>query len=306
MAEPLVPTPSASTGPAPTRLDVQAARRALDRMAALPTPWLHDEVARRMAERLPIIKQPPREVLDWSGRAGGGVQALRAAAPQARLTLVRGAAPLAAAEPAWWRRAWPGGKGMATLAPAAVPAGSAELVWSNMALHFASEPRAPMAAWRQALASEGFLMFSTLGPGSLGLLSEVYREAGWGSPFAPFVDMHDLGDMLVESGFADPVMDQEILTLTYASPQALLDELHGLGANLDPHRHAGLRTPRWRARLLAALAAQAGADGRIALAFELVYGHAFRAPDKGPQLQPESAIGLDEMKLMLRRPRERS
>ena len=31
-----------------------------------------------------------------------------------------------------------------------------------------------------------------------------------------FIDMHDLGDMLVRSGFADPVMEMEYLTLTYA------------------------------------------------------------------------------------------
>ncbi len=89
--------------------------------------------------------------------------------------------------------------------------------------------------------------------------------------------MHDLGDMLVQAGFADPVMDQETITLTWDSPQALLAELRSLGGNASPLRCAGLRTPRWRARLLRPWNERAGADGRLALAFEVVYGHAFKA-----------------------------
>jgi malonyl-CoA O-methyltransferase len=131
---------------------------------------------------------------------------------------------------------------------------------------------------------DGFVMFSTVGPDTLRSLREAYREAGWGSPHAPFVDMHDLGDMLVRAGFADPVMDQEMLRLTWATPAALLAELRSLGINADPARAAGLRTPRWRARLEAALAERAqqqkGPDGRITLEFEIVYGHAFNPPPR--------------------------
>jgi malonyl-CoA O-methyltransferase len=85
--------------------------------------------------------------------------------------------------------------------------------------------------------------------------------------------------MMVAAGLADPMMDQELLTLTWPDPQAALDELRSLGGNVDPLRHPGLRTPRWQARLREALAARARqrADGRVALTFELVYGHAFKA-----------------------------
>lgn len=294
-------SPASPTSPA--RLDEVAAGRTLRRLAAAPQPpWLHGEVGRRMAERLGIVVKAPARVLDWSGPVGGAAEALQAALPQARIAPVAGDAGAAAtATPRGWRQWWP--KKTAAMPVAEVPDGQADLVWSNMALHFVAEPRTPMQAWRRALAPEGFLMFSTLGPGSLDLLREVYREQGWLPAHAPFVDMHDLGDMLVESGFADPVMDQETVTLTYRSAEALVSELHGLGANLDPARHPGLRTPRWRDRLLGSLAAHAGSDGRLALRFEVVYGHAFRAQDKGPRVGPESAIGLDEMKLMLRKPR---
>jgi malonyl-CoA O-methyltransferase len=183
-----------------------------------------------------------------------------------------------------------------------VPAGEAELLWSNMMLHLVSDPVALMQQWQRALAVDGFLMFSTLGPGSLQGLRRVYARLGWPAPHAPFVDMHDLGDMLVHAGFADPVMDQEVLTLTWPDAQALLHELRALGGNADPARSSGLRTPRWRQRLCAELRALQDAEGRLRLDFELVYGHAFRAAPK-PRITAQTTVALDEMRAMVRSPR---
>jgi malonyl-CoA O-methyltransferase len=289
------------------RVDPVAAHRALRRLerqsaASGGPPWLHQEVARRMAERLAWIKREPARALDWSGAAGASTAALAAAYPKAIHAHVD-EAPDGSSAPlqAWWRR-WLGGAGSRPVAAREVAAGEAGLLWSNMRLHFEADPRGLLGAWRAAVAPDGFLMFSTLGPGSLSLLREVHAQQGWGPPHAPFVDMHDLGDMLVESGFAEPVMDQETLTLRYASAQALLDELRGLGANAEPRRFAGLRTPAWRERLLQGLAAKADAQGRIPLQFEVVYGHAFVPVHAGPRVQAHTQIGLAEMKLMLRKP----
>jgi malonyl-CoA O-methyltransferase len=105
----------------------------------------------------------------------------------------------------------------------------------------------------------------------------------------------------VRSGFADPVMDQERVTLTWPDTDALLAELRGLGANVSPRRFAGLRTPRWRERLHAALR-ERDPTGRPSLSFELVYGHAFRAPPK-LRVQPETHVSLEAMRSMIRGPR---
>ncbi len=72
------------------------------------------------------------------------------------------------------------------------------------------------------LAVDGFVAFSCLGPGTLAELRELYAALGWPAPTPGFIDMHDLGDMLVAAGFADPVLDQETLTLSWASAEALL------------------------------------------------------------------------------------
>ena len=296
---------SAPDRSAPRPLDASAlvhVRRRLQRQAH--APWLHGEVARRMGERLSLIKLRPARILDWGAFVGDGLPVLSSAYPQALLTAVeadedRRDATAAARRPAWWK-ALAGHVASAVLRPHEVGAGSAELLWANMVLHGVVDPQREMAAWHRALAVDGFLMFSTLGPGSLRGLVQLYEGMGWPSPLAPFVDMHDLGDMLVQAGFADPVMDQETLTLTWASADALLAELRLLGGNADPQRTAGLRTPRWRARLVEALATLAGPDGRIALAFELVYGHAFK-PAPRPSVASETTVSLDDMRALVRR-----
>jgi len=84
----------------------------------------------------------------------------------------------------------------------------------------------------------------------------------------------------------------------------LLAELRGLGGNADPRRAVGLRTPRWRARLGAALAARGDAAGRVALEFEVVYGHAFRPPPR-PRVAAETAVPLEDLRAMARAGRRR-
>lgn len=264
---------------APPVADPAACGRLLRRLAAAPAaPWLHEEVARRMAERLSIIRQPPVRWLDWWGGWGGGASAVAAALPEAERSVAEPTDALAAhaveaAKAPWWawrRRSAP------VFTTASVPEGQAQMLWANMVLHHRPEPQAEFAAWHRALSADGFVMFSTLGPQTLRTLRAVYAAMGAGEPHAPFTDMHDLGDMLVHGGFADPVMDQETLALHWSTPQAALAELHGLGMNLSPRRHAGCRTPRWRDRLCDALAQHSTENGRIVLHFELVYGHAYK------------------------------
>lgn len=282
-------------------LDEAALAHVLRRLrAADEPPWLHGEVARRMADRLAVIRKQPSRVLDWWAATGASRAVLSAAYPSAEIVAVEPeAAPAPAVSPWWSPRRWGGAKPLQIQAEAELPPGGAELVWANMMLHGVADPQATMVRWHRALAVDGFLMFSTLGPGTLERLRELYAEQGWPAPFAPFVDMHDLGDMLVEAGFADPVMDQETITLTWPHAGAAIAELRTLGGNVDASRHPGLRTPRWRQRLEAALAHGTAPGGRPALAFEIVFGHAFRPPPR-PRVAPQTAVPLDDLRSMVR------
>lgn len=95
-------------------------------------------------------------------------------------------------------------------------------------------------------------------------------------------------------------MDMERLTLTWETPQRLLDELGELGANLHPGRFPGLRGRGWKKRLDEELAARLrGPDGRLALTFEIVYGHAIR-PAPRARVQAETSLSVDDMRGLLR------
>jgi malonyl-CoA O-methyltransferase len=200
----------------------------------------------------------------------------------------------------WWRFA-----GAASPAYAASDAdasiGSAQLVWANMVLHGIVDPPALLARWQGLLEVDGIVMLSCLGPATLRELRDLYAAAGWPAPTPGFIDMHDLGDMLVGAGFADPVLDQETLTLSWPDAEALLAEVHQLGGNAAPDRFGGLRTPAWRRRLVAALEARRGGDGRIALSFEVAYGHAFKAAPRMRAGEPVR-VSLADMRAMVRRP----
>jgi malonyl-CoA O-methyltransferase len=176
------------------------------------------------------------------------------------------------------------------------------MLWANMALHTAPDPQALIAEWHRLIAVGGFAMFSCLGPDTLRELRAVYAQAGWPASGHEFTDMHDWGDMLVQAGFAEPVMDMEHITLTYSSPQSLLAELRTLGRNLHPQRFAGLRSRAWLARLHAAISdnlASPVGDGRLQLTFEVVYGHAFK-PAPRLKVQAETTVSLDQMRSALK------
>ena len=290
----------------PPTLDPVAAACWAARPHVQASAWLHEEIASRMQQRLDFIRLQPGCWLHWEPLRGG-LQAHRdllARYPQAEVWLysdrpVEAEHVLRATRAPWWHGARWRRSRVHLGQPAA---GSAQMVWANMALHQAADPVALLGAWHQALAVDGFLMFSCFGPDTLRELRQVYTELGWPAAAQDFTDMHDWGDMLVHAGYAEPVMDMERITLSYETPERLLAELRELGRNLHPERFAGLRGRGWLRRLHQALQGLARHDqqGRLCLSFEVIYGHALK-PAPRPRLQARTEIGLTDMRQMLGR-----
>jgi malonyl-CoA O-methyltransferase len=286
----------------PPSLDPTASQRWTTRMHA-SSPWLNEEVAQRMADRLQWIRLQPKQWVDWAPVSGG----LKAHAlvqhhyPKARCQVVE--ASLArerlarqALQSPWWRR-WLEPK---ALRVGEAEAGAADMLWANMALHTSAQPQALLQNWHQLLAVDGFLMFSCLGPDTLRELADVYHRMGWPPASHAYTDMHDWGDMLVQAGFVEPVMDMERLTLTYDSPKRLLADLRLLGRNLHRDRFQGLRGKQWLKNLEEALIslAKPTQDGRLALTVEVIYGHALKPLPKF-KMQSESKVSLQDMRTLL-------
>jgi malonyl-CoA O-methyltransferase len=131
----------------------------------------------------------------------------------------------------------------------------------------------------RALAPDGLLMFATFGPDTLRELRVAFAEIDDTPHVNRFIDLHDVGDMLIHAGFVNPVMEMETLTLTYADLKALMRDLKGIGAhNAASSRRRGLLGKTAWARLEQAYETQR-VDGRLPATFEVVYGHAW-AGDK--------------------------
>lgn len=255
--------------------------------------FLRREIAGRMHERLSLVKIVPQRVLDAGCGTGPDLATLQKAYPAAQiLGLDASSAMLDAKAPApamrslnqMLSRLMPAKAGVDLLCGdfGTLPFGpnSLDLVWSNLALHWHPQPDRVFAEWRRVLRVDGLLMFSNFGPDTFKELRAAFAELDESPHTLPFVDMHDFGDQLVEAGFSTPVMDAERITVTYGTVEALLADVRAIGGNPLATRRRGLiGRAAWR-RMVDALEAQRGADGKIGLSFEVIYGHAFRPVPK--------------------------
>jgi malonyl-CoA O-methyltransferase len=253
-------------------IDRRAARRRFERAARTypEASRLEGEIAARMLERVDYIKLRPRRVLD----AGSGPprRGLRKRYPRSLIIALDFALTMLPRRP-WLAGVFPRifhGKAAAVCADlASLPLADAsvDLVWSNMALHWLSDPLPAFREFRRVLSPKGLVMFSSLGPDSL---KELRAAAGERRVHA-FIDMHDLGDMLLAAGLAAPVMDMEMFTLEYPDAETLLGDLRGSGqTSARADRPRGLSGRAFGQRLRRAL------GDKPAASFEVVYGHAWQ------------------------------
>lgn len=283
MERPLMPVPAVGW------LDRTAAHRAnarATRRDACHDP-LGEEIARRMLERLEYVKLAPRRIVDVGGDAAiisaryPDATAYSVGAPRAGPGDEPRHEPRSETRIGWRSRLR---RILAPRSPSTLVAdmgklplrsGSCDLVWSNLALARSDDPGAILHEWGRVMAVEGLLMFSSLGPDTLKEMRAAFADDP--QPHVhPFVDMHDLGDLLVAAGFADPVMDMEVITFTYARFEELIADLRASGqVNSRTDRRRGLTGRRvWdRARRAYADSAR---DGLVPASFEVVYGHAWK------------------------------
>jgi len=266
-------------------------RRAFERAAADYDAHavLQREVGERMLARLAYVKLAPHTVLDAGSGTGPALPALRARYPASVLCALDIAPAMlvhAQRRASWWQR-WRG-RGVrpvcGDLEQLPLRGAAVGLVWSNLALQWTAAPARAFAEAQRVLEPGGLFMFSTFGPDTLRELRDAYQEGDDYAHVNRFIDMHDLGDLLVRGGFADPVMDMECITLTYADVRALMRDLKALGA----HTVLAGRRPTLAPRALLAQVERnyetQRRDGRLPATFEIVYGHAWKP-------QPRTAPG---------------
>jgi malonyl-CoA O-methyltransferase len=275
------------SAPAPF-VDSRQVRRNFARAAASgydAVAVLQREVGSRMLERLDYVKIDPGRVLDLGCGTGASLGALSERYANSQ---VLGAdiseAMLQAGRKERSRLRWllpflRASRKASALVSAdtlALPftSGSMGLIWSNLMLHWLDDPVPAFREMHRVLNVGGLLMFSTLGPDTLKELRASFSDGYVHTQ--RFADMHDYGDMLLACGFADPVMDVEVLTMTYSSIDDLFRDLRQSGAAcaMQARRHGLMGRSTWHAAR--AEYEKHISQGRLPATFEVVYGHAWK------------------------------
>ncbi len=263
---------------------------------------LQQEVGKRLLERLELLKSAPKRILDIGSGTGFLTCQLQAKFPHSQIIgvdLAPGMVNYAKSKQSW--KIWKKQPFYLCADAEHLPfkAQSIDLIFSNLSLQWCSSLPAVFKEMKRLLKPTGLLFFSTFGPQTLYELRKSWHTVDNFTHVNEFTDMHDIGDHLLRTPFVDPVMDMEILTLTYSKIQTLFQDLKNTGAhNLNVNRRKGFLSKNAFLHLLQNYE-KFKYDNVYPATFEIIYGHAWQAQlETYPQKEGVVHIPADRIPLL--------
>lgn len=257
------------------------------------------EIGSRLLQRLQYLKIKPRFILDLGCGPGMFSRLLKKQYPDAQvvgLDLAYGMLAEAKRKQGW-RRTWSLLQSDMLRMPFAT--GTFDLVFANQAIHWAEPMAAVMAEINRVMHTEGCFMFSTMGPDTFGELKHAWCGVDQFAHVNEFLDMHDLGDLLLSAYFLDPVVDMEKITACYASFNALISGLKAQGIpNVHAKRNPGLTGKHRWLEFKQKMHDQQTIDGKLPLTYEVVYGHAWKANTSRVDNKLETRVSIADIPIL--------
>lgn len=248
--------------------------------------FLHRRLRDELADRLEFVGLQPAVIVDLGAGPEGATALLRRRFPAASILAVDHV------QEALWNR-----QDRHVLCAEAqrlpLPDQSVDLVFCNLMLAYCRDPVPVLAEVARVLRRPGAFLFTTLGPDSFREWRDAWRGLDDHSHTVAFPDMHDLGDLAIRAGLAEPVLDREELTVTYDSAHAFATDLRAVGSvNWMAKRRRGLVGRETLASLLAALDRQRDGDGRWPVTLEVICGQAWAGEQRalGPNREAEVPV----------------
>lgn len=261
-------------------LDKVKVRKSFDRAASTynASAVLQQEVASRLLERLDYIRVKPNYVLDLGCGTGVITADILKRYPKAETVALDLAFNML-------KKTQKHGKGWLSKKPRCVCADaeklplkdhSIDLLISSLMLQWSNDLQVVFNGFQRVMAENGLLMFTTFGPDTLKEIRASWAEVDNTPHTSQFTDMHDIGDALLKAGFSDPVMDMEIITMSYDSVRDVMRDIKNIGAsNAVQGRSKGLMGKQRLAAFEVAYNQFKQTDNRYPVTWEVVYGHAW-------------------------------
>jgi len=245
---------------------------------------LQQEVANRLVERMDYMSMKPVSILDAGAGTGFISQRLASRYPKAKITgldlafnMLKQAKSKRSLKQRWNKQF---NYINAEVENIPLADASVDLVISGLTLQWCQDLPKVFKEFRRILAPDGLLLFSTFGPDTLKELRQSWAKVDELAHVNAFTDMHDVGDALMQSGFADPVMDMEMLTMTYEDVKTVMCDLKQIGAHNVMHGRPHTMTGKNKLKNMMHAYEQFRDDGLLPVSYEIVYGHAWVPEEK--------------------------
>jgi len=255
---------------------------------------LQREVSQRMLERLDLIKMQPETILDVGAGTGFVAQGLAGRYKQASIIELDMSVNMllqSRQKTPWYRRLFKeklsvcGDAENLPFADASV-----DMLFSSLTIQWCNDLQKTFNEFMRVIKPGGLLMFTTFGPDTLKELRQSWSEVDQSAHVSHFLDMHDVGDMLLQARMAEPVMDVEQFTLTYESVSSLVNDLRAIGAtNAMQQRAQGMTSKSGYQTMLKAYEAWRDTDNKLPASYEVIYGHAW----KGQTIEESNKVQVE-------------
>jgi malonyl-CoA O-methyltransferase len=156
---------------------------------------------------------------------------------------------------------------------------SVDFIVSNLMMQWCSDLKALFNECFRVLKPEGLILFTTFGPDTLKELKRSWSAVDNSTHVNNFIDMHDIGDQMLQSGFQSPIMEMENITLTYEKVLDLMHDLKSIGAQNVGNRSKAL-TGKTKFKKMIEMYESYRTDGKLPATYEVIYGHAWKNENK--------------------------
>lgn len=266
-------------------IDRSAMRQAFDKAAPFyeAAAVLQKEVAIRLVEKMDVMTLKPSLILDAGSGTGYVSRLVAQRFPKARITAldISKNMLIEAKQQRSLKQRWNKQFQYLNAEVENLPLAdnSVELIISGLTLQWCQDLNKVFAEFRRVLAPGGLLLFSSFGPDSLKELRQSWAQVDELPHVNNFIDMHEVGDAILKSGFSDPVMDMEILTVTYKDVKTVMRDLKQIGAHNVMLGRSHHITGKNKLQAMIQAYENFRVDDLIPVTHEIVYGHAW-VPEK--------------------------